>query len=349
MEPFSIAAVVTSSFICLYLVLLSRRLRGPQMGSGSPRVLSDAELAKVSYDNINMVDAIPSEPTMSNYVVIGGSGYLGTYAFKHIAKLQYMLTAWILCSYIIRLLLLRGETKIRILDLNSPHSDIASNPSVSFVQTDITSLRSVRNGLMRPFPDSSSSTVIYHTAAIIRFWERANYTWHISHSVNVQGTANILSVAKYMPNAILIYTSTAETVLPRTNFLRLSLSFKTPPWRKVTISDNDAPLKLSQGPQSCYARSKVLAERLVIGANGWNGLKTGILRPGLCVYRVYSTFIPYDYADVIVQSVLLLGQMIVCSRAHLKCLRCLYSMRHGVRGASACGTWPLPISYTRTH
>lgn len=184
------------------------------------------------------------------------------------------------CSYIIRLLLLRGETTIRILDLNPPHPDIALNPAVSFIRTDIVDLQSVRNGLMRPFADSSVSTVIYHTAAIIRFWERAGYAWPTSHSVNVQGTANVLSVAKKLPNAVLIYTSTAEAALPGTKFLRLGWNFKTPLWRKITISDSDTPLMPLQGIQSCYARSKVLAERLVIGANGWNGLKTGIIRPG---------------------------------------------------------------------
>ena len=186
-----------------------------------------------------------------------------------------------LSRYIIRLLILRGETKIRVLDLHPPLPDIASNPAVSYIKTDITSLQSVRDGLMRPFPDASGlPTVIYHTAALIRFWERANYTWEVSHNVNVQGTANVLSVAKKLPNAILIYTSTADTCIPCTKFLRLGLDYKTPPWQKVTISDSDVPLTPSQGSDSCYTRSKVLAERLIIGASGWNGLKTGIIRPG---------------------------------------------------------------------
>jgi nucleoside-diphosphate-sugar epimerase len=153
---------------------------------------------------------------------------------------------------------------------------------VSYIKTDITSLQSVRDGLTKPFPDASGlPTVIYHTAAIIRFWERANHAWEASHNVNVQGTANIISVAKKLPNAILIYTSSADVVIPCPKFLRLGLDYKTPPWHKVTVSDEDPPLTPSQASESCYARSKVLAERLIIGANGWNGLKTGIIRPGL--------------------------------------------------------------------
>jgi len=282
---FLATAVLASISACLYLALLSRRLHGPHPASNPQSVFSDEELANVAYDDIDMLNAIPSKPTLANYVIVGGSGYLGTYVFKQRPRNVYIGLKHGFCSYIIRLLLLRGETSIRILDLHPPHPDIASNSAVSFFRTDITSLQSVRDGLLRSFPEvpaSSSSTVIYHTAAIIRFWERARYTWPLSHSVNVQGTANVLSVAKTIPNAILIYTSSSETAIPCAKFLRLGWDYKTPPWHKVSISDNDPPLTPSQGIESCYARSKILAERLVIGANGWSGLKTGIIRPGRC-------------------------------------------------------------------
>jgi nucleoside-diphosphate-sugar epimerase len=185
-----------------------------------------------------------------------------------------------LFRYIIRLLVLRGETKIRVLDLHPPHPDILSNPSISYIKTDITSIQSVRESLTQPFGASGPPTVIYHTAALIRFWERASYAWGASHSVNVQGTANVLSVAKKLPNAILIYTSSSDTCIPCAKFLRLGLDYKMPPYHKITISDDDPPLPPSQSSESCYTRSKVLAERLVIGASGWNGFKTGIIRPG---------------------------------------------------------------------
>lgn len=185
-----------------------------------------------------------------------------------------------------RLLLLRGETKIRILDLTPPRPDIASSPGVSFIRTDITSIQSVRNGLTLPFEEKKSglttpaSTVIFHCAALIRFWERANYTFSVSHNVNVQGTANILAVAKKLPKAILIHTSTADAAMPSPKFLRLGWEWKRHPWNKVTVSDEDPLLSPSQGSEMCYTRSKIMAERLVVGSNGWNGLRTGVLRPG---------------------------------------------------------------------
>ncbi|KAF7978498.1 hypothetical protein HWV62_45649 [Athelia sp. TMB] len=223
--------------------------------------MSDEELSKVSYEGIDMLKAIPSQPTHKNYVIVGGSGWLG--------------------RFIIKLLLLRGETKIRVLDIHPPHSDVASEPGVHYIHTDISSLQSVREGLSAPFPGPSDlPIVIFHTAALIRFWERASYTWKASHKVNVLGTSNVLSVAKKLPNATVIYTSSADAAIPAPKFSRLGFDQKSPPRDTVTISDNDVPLAPDAASESAYTRSKVAAERLVIGANGWNGLKTGIIRPG---------------------------------------------------------------------
>lgn len=210
--------------------------------------------------------------------------------YSFLSQLTTYLIIVYLVRYIIRLLILRGETNIRVLDLHPPQPDIASHSAVTFIRTDVTNLKSVRDGLTQPFSDIlGSADVIYHTAALIRFWERANYTWDISHDVNVQGTANVLSVAKKLPNAILIYTSTSDAAIPCAKFLRLGFDYKTRPWHKATISDEDTPLGTTQGSESCYTRTKILAERLVIGANGWNGLKTGIIRPGLYV-QYYPKF-----------------------------------------------------------
>jgi len=68
---------VLGVFISLFLFLLSRRLRGPHPAANPQPVLSPAQLAEVSYNDINMLNAIPSQPTLENYVVIGGSGFLG--------------------------------------------------------------------------------------------------------------------------------------------------------------------------------------------------------------------------------------------------------------------------------
>ncbi|KAJ6620506.1 hypothetical protein B0H10DRAFT_1791738 [Mycena sp. CBHHK59/15] len=246
-----------------YLYRLSIRLRASP-ASRSSRLnahcssdLSSAaadELESVSYKDIDMMKAIPPV-THSGYAVVGGSGFLGT--------------------YLIRLLILRGETCIRILDVAPPPPHILDHPSVSFVKTDITSLESVRAALTQPFLlTGSPPSVIYHTAATIRFWERASYCWDTTYRVNVIGTQNVLTVAKELPSAMVIYTSSVETVAGCPKFMRID--WDTCP---VSIRDDDRPPAyiLKQG---CYARSKRMAEQLVISASVNDGLKTGILRPG---------------------------------------------------------------------
>ncbi|KAJ7148658.1 hypothetical protein C8R43DRAFT_1068723 [Mycena crocata] len=241
-----------------YIYRLARRLRSSPTShlsrSNAHVSASTEELDNVSYDEIDMVKVVPPA-TFAGYAVVGGSGFLGT--------------------YIVRLLIMRGETNIRILDVNPPPSKILEHPSVSFIKMDITSLQSVREALSTPFQATGSvPSVIFHTAAIIRFWERANYCWPASYQVNVIGTRNILTVAKELPSAIVIYTSSAETVSACPKFMRLD--WDTFP---ASIRDEDGtPAFILK--ESCYPRSKRMAEQLVISASANEGLKTGILQPG---------------------------------------------------------------------
>jgi nucleoside-diphosphate-sugar epimerase len=170
---------------------------------------------------------------------------------------------------------MRGETSIRILDVNPPAQKFLDHPSVSFVKTDITSLQSVRDALTAPFATTGAPpTVIFHMAAIIRFWERASYCWDASYRVNVIGTRNVLTVAKELPSAMVIYTSSVETVSGCPKFLRVD--WDTYP---TSIRDDDrTPTYILK--ESCYPRSKRMAEQLVINSSANEGLKTGILRPG---------------------------------------------------------------------
>ncbi|KAH7882704.1 hypothetical protein F5I97DRAFT_1907690 [Phlebopus sp. FC_14] len=246
--------------VLAYAYLLNRRVNGPEE---TPPPLTTAQLDRVSYGDIDLTEAVPPA-THKGYAVVGGSGFLGT--------------------YLIRLLLLRGETNIRVVDLHPPVAAVASHSAVSFIQTDITKLDSVRDALLRPFDSTGSPpTIIYHTAALIRFWERSYYSWHLSYKVNVLGTQNVISAVKDIPGAIMIYTSTSDTVIPSAKFCRLGLDSKYPPRDKSTISDDNPPLSPFDQQESCYARSKLLAERLVVDANGQCGLKTGIIRPGYTI------------------------------------------------------------------
>ncbi|KAJ7856690.1 hypothetical protein B0H14DRAFT_2752439 [Mycena olivaceomarginata] len=245
-------------FCAWYIHRLIVRLRRSPASSSSRENAYEStgvqELETVSYKDIDMLKAVPPA-THAGYAVVGGSGFLGT--------------------YIVRLLIMRGETSIRILDVNPPAPTLLDHPSVSFIKTDITSLQSVRDALGAPFPATGAPpTVIFHTAAIIRFWERASYCWDASYRVNVTGTKNILTVAKELPSAMVVYTSSSEVVSGCPKFLRVD--WDTFP---VSIRDDSSPPAyiLKEG---CYARSKRMAEQLVINASVNEGLKTGILRPG---------------------------------------------------------------------
>jgi nucleoside-diphosphate-sugar epimerase len=171
---------------------------------------------------------------------------------------------------------------VRVLDIAPPPQDLALHPALTYTKVDITSSPSVRAALLAPFPSGTLPSVIFHTAASIRFWERAAYTFDASYRVNVLGTMAVLAAAKELlpKGAIVVYTSSVDVVTPAPRFLRLGRDYCLPPWNKITVSDDDAPLSASVGPMNNYRRSKTMAERLVLEANSPDGLRTGCLRPG---------------------------------------------------------------------
>lgn len=184
-------------------------------------------------------------------------------------------------SYLVKLLLLRGETSVRILDVATPSRELLDNPAVTFIPCDITSRQSVEEGLTTPLTSTGlPPSVILHCAASIRFWERAGYTWPASHRVNVLGTEHILAVARLLPkDTRLIYTSSSDVILPRPRFLHIAGELDSRPYDSVVFSDSDPPLPEYAESATSYVRSKVWGERLVLEANS-ESLKTVSLRPG---------------------------------------------------------------------
>lgn len=60
------------------LTNVAERLRGPHALRPPPASLTPEDLDAVSYESIDMLNAIPREATHKGYAVIGGSGYVGT-------------------------------------------------------------------------------------------------------------------------------------------------------------------------------------------------------------------------------------------------------------------------------
>ena len=199
-----------------------------------------------------------------------------------------------MASYIVRLLVLRGETNVRVLDIVPPPQDIlASHPTATYTKVDITSPSSVHAALIAPFPSGVLPSIIFHTAATIRFWERAEYTFGASHQVNVLGTAAVLEAARKLPaGTIVVYTSSADVAIPAPRFMQRGKDYHMPPWDKIRISDDDAPLSAHAKSTSCYNRTKLMAERLVLEANSADGLRTGSLRPGQ--YVLHCPLLPHS-------------------------------------------------------
>ena len=201
---------------------------------------------------------------------------------------------FIVASYIVRLLVLRGETNVRVLDIAPPHEDIlALHPVVTYTKVDITSMSSVEAALVTPFPSGVLPSVIFHTAATIRFWERAAYTFGASYRVNVLGTAAVLEAAKKLQKGTMVVsTSSVGVASPVPRFMRCGKDNDLPPWDKISVSDDDAPLSGPAKSTGCYVRSKLMAERLVLEANSADGLRTGCLRPGVYVLCTPPQFLP---------------------------------------------------------
>jgi nucleoside-diphosphate-sugar epimerase len=183
---------------------------------------------------------------------------------------------------------------VRVLDIAPPHEDIlALYPVVTYTKVDITSPSSVEAALVAPFPSGVLPSVIFHTAAAIRYWERAAYTFDASYRVNVLGTAAVLEAAKKLQTgAIVVSTSSVGVAAPAPRFMQCGKDNHLPPWDKITVSDDDAPLSGHALSTGCYVRSKLMAERLVLEANSADGLRTGCLRPGVYVLRASPSSVP---------------------------------------------------------
>lgn len=187
--------------------------------------------------------------------------------------------------------LLDGETPpeaIRLVDIRPPFRDEFTSgraSHVSFVQADITSETSTTQAFEAPWPTPVAhlQLTVFHTAAVIRPYERHALFYTRCSRVNVVGTANSISAAQKANADIFIFTSSSNAAASRVHWFT--------PWlrqpRNFTqfLSDQDfyKPLRPVAEFPSNYARSKAEAERLVCGANTAH-FKTGCIRPGNGVY-----------------------------------------------------------------
>ncbi|CDO75748.1 hypothetical protein BN946_scf184921.g24 [Trametes cinnabarina] len=207
--------------------------------------------------------------------------------------------AGFLGGWIVLHLLARGEDprRIRILDIRRPvRQDLLEGPAaeVNFCQVDISDAAAVEAAFRKPWPNTTldgepePALTVFHTAAIIRFYERDPKLQEYSDRVNVQGTQNIVEAARKVGAQTLVYTSSGSVSVRRSRFWLWPWE-REPKFFVQKIGDDDAQVPTRHEDYfSNYAVSKRKAELLVRGADkspsGEGVLRTGCIRPGNGIY-----------------------------------------------------------------
>ena len=101
---------------------------------------------------------------------------------------------------------------------------------------------------------------VYHAAAIANIWGR----WQDFYSINYEGTVNVINACRQARVPKLIYTSSPSVIFDGQSQRNVN---EDAPYPKEFLAD--------------YPKTKAMAERAVLAANGVDGLHTVALRPHL--------------------------------------------------------------------
>ncbi|KAE9396469.1 hypothetical protein BT96DRAFT_111775 [Gymnopus androsaceus JB14] len=136
---------------------------------------------KVDESPVVIEEHLPPK-TGRKYIVVGGSGFLGGWIIIHLLK--------------------RAK-------------------EVQFVPADISKSEQVEAAFKAPWPNASSSTAeitVFHSAAIIRFYERHPSVLPLS-KLNVVGTEHVINASRAIGASILIFTSSGSVAQRNTRLL----------------------------------------------------------------------------------------------------------------------------------
>ncbi|KAL6696387.1 hypothetical protein J3F84DRAFT_394829 [Trichoderma pleuroticola] len=134
---------------------------------------------------------------------------------------------------------------------------------------------------------------VFHTAGVIRPFERYGMFYERTSRVNVTGMAHSLQAAKKVGAGIFIYTSSSNAALRQVKWLFAPWARTQQPRGFIQDLDNRdffEPLRPPHTFPTNYAQSKAESKRLVCSADerdvrpGMPGLRTGAVRPGNAVY-----------------------------------------------------------------
>ncbi|XP_055993662.1 3 beta-hydroxysteroid dehydrogenase type 7 [Sorex fumeus] len=174
--------------------------------------------------------AVSAEPQKLVYLVTGGCGFLG----EHVVRL-----------------LLQQEPRLqelRVFDLHlGPWLDeLKTGPVlVTAIQGDVTQAHEVAAAM-------AGVHVVIHTAGLVDVFGKASP--QTIYEINVQGTQNVIDACVQTGTQFLVYTSSMEVLGPNN---------KGHPFYR---GNEDTPYEVAHTHP--YPRSKTLAEKLVLEANG---------------------------------------------------------------------------------
>jgi sterol-4alpha-carboxylate 3-dehydrogenase (decarboxylating) len=188
--------------------------------------------------------------SQQSYLVVGGCGFLG--------------------RHIVEALLARGELQVAVFDLVQRHFDT----NVQFFTGDIRDEVAVGNAIQKVcrscllgLPVKSlngwftqtQATTVFHTASPVPTGAAQQ---DLYYKVNVEGTKTVIAASLAHGVKYLIYTSSAGLVFDGRD-----------------VIDADERLPSPEKAMDAYNDTKGIAEKMVIEANGKEGLKTVALRP----------------------------------------------------------------------
>jgi nucleoside-diphosphate-sugar epimerase len=178
-----------------------------------------------------------------------------------------------------------------VVDVRAPvRTDLTTGRAkdVDFIQADISDVASIGAAFNAPWPDDSQSgtapqTTVFHTVAIIRFYERSESLLENSAKINITGTQNVINAARDIGATALVYTSTGSVSIHSTRFLLWP--WEAAPFNFVQVVSDEASIpKEHYDFFSNYAVTKMAAERQIWAADKTASregiLRTGCLRPG---------------------------------------------------------------------
>lgn len=177
--------------------------------------------------------------SLDSVLLIGGSGFLGLHLIQQFFNLK-------------------ERPELHVFDLRPlpdslPKCFTFTSDDITFHQGDITSPSDVLNAIER-----SKCTVIVHSASPVHGQRQEIY-----EKVNVQGTQNVIQVAKQAGVKALVYTSSAGVI-----------------FNGQDISNADENWPIPEVPMDGYNKTKAEAEEMVLRANSpSNGFLTVALRP----------------------------------------------------------------------